>query len=292
MFLSRRLLECYRTLGYGFPHVLLCEIFVSFVFEKSLEHPSIPVSGLENKPSLSVTAPECGRKMSKPAVSVIIPAFNEEKNIDDVLTRLYKAAESNSLPYEIIVVDDGSTDKTKVLACRPEVIVLGNETNQGKGFALQRGFQHAQGDIIVTMDSDGSHDPEDIERLIVPLLNGADVVLGSRFLAGQGNDSTKKLHVFGNILINFLVLVMTGKYITDSQTGFRAYRKKVLQEIDITSEGYHVETELTVKTLRNDNVVEEVPIKINKRMNGCSHLNPLTDGFRIFKTIVKSSIIH
>jgi len=140
------------------------------------------------------------------------------------------------------------------------------------------------------MDSDGSHDPEDIERLIVPILNGADVVLGSRFAAGQGKNSTKRLHVFGNILINFLIRIMTRKYVTDSQTGFRAYRKKVLQEIDITSEGYHVETELTVKVLKNGNVLKEVPIKINKRMNGCSRLNPLTDGFQIFKTIVKSSM--
>jgi glycosyltransferase involved in cell wall biosynthesis len=225
----------------------------------------------------------------KPIISVVIPAFNEEKNIDDVLVRTYKAMESSSLPYEIILVDDGSSDRTGELACRHKVIVVRNERNEGKGVAFKRGFAHAQGDIVVTMDADGSHDPEDIPRLILPILKGASVVLGTRFGTGDGKDSTKKLHVFGNNLINLTIELMTGKRITDSQTGFRAFRRNVLEQIEITSSGYQVESELTVKSLRNGNIVEEVPIRIEKRKNGNSHVNPLTDGLRIFKAIVRSS---
>lgn len=226
----------------------------------------------------------------KPSVSVVIPAFNEEKNIDDVLVRTYKAMESCSLPYEIILVDDGSRDRTSELAYRHKVIVVQNERNEGKGVALKRGFVHAQGDIVVTMDADGSHDPEDIPRLILPILKGASVVLGTRFDTKDGKESTKRLHVLGNDLINLTILLVTGKRITDSQTGLRAFRRSILEQIEITSNGYQVESELTVKALRNGNIVEEVPIKIRKRMNGYSHVNPLTDGLRILKTIIRTGL--
>ena len=226
----------------------------------------------------------------KPSVSVVIPAFNEEKNIDDVLVRTYKAMESCSHPYEIILVDDGSCDRTGELACRHKVIVVRNERNEGKGFAFKRGFTHAQGDIVVTMDADGSHDPDDIPRLILPILKGANVVLGTRFDTRDGKQSTKKLHVLGNNLINLTILLITGKRVTDSQTGFRAFRRNVLEQIEITSSGYQVESELTMKALRNGNIVEEVPIKIMKRKNGNSHVNPLVDGLRIFRTIIRTGL--
>lgn len=226
----------------------------------------------------------------KPSVSVVIPAFNEEKNIDDVLVRTYKAMELCSLPYEIILVDDGSSDRTRELACRHKVTVVQNEANEGKGAAFKRGFVHAQGDIIVTMDADGSHDPDDISRLIVPILRGASVVLGTRFGTREGKESTRKLHVLGNDLINIAILLVTGKRVTDSQTGFRAFRRSVLEQIEITSSGYQVESELTVKALRNGNIVEEVPINIRKRTNGNSHVNPLTDGLRILKTVIRTGL--
>lgn len=229
-------------------------------------------------------------KILKPSVSVVIPAFNEEKNIDDVLVRTYKAMESFSLPYEIILVDDGSSDRTSELACRHKVIVIRSPKNEGKGFAFKRGFVHAQGDIVITMDADGSHDPEDIPRLVIPILKGASMVLGTRFGTIDGKESTKKLHLFGNDLINLTILLVTGKRITDSQTGFRAFRRSLLEQIEITSSGYQVESELTVKALGNGNIVEEVPIKVGRRKNGHSHVNPLSDGLRIFKTIIRTGL--
>jgi len=228
--------------------------------------------------------------MNNLTLSVVIPAYNEEKNIEGILVRTDKALQTLNFPYEIIVVDDGSSDKTRFLAERHKVTVISNGNNHGKGYALKRGLKDVRGELVITMDADGSHRPEDIKYLIEPLLNGADVVMGSRFTGKQGRDSTKKLHIFGNKLFNFLIRILTKQYITDSQTGFRAFKKKVLEEIEITCDGYAVETELTVKTLKNGFIVREEPITSEKRKDGCSHINPLRDGIRIFKTIIVASL--
>jgi len=227
--------------------------------------------------------------MDIPIVSVVIPAYNEEKTIDEILLRTYKTMETMGIPYEILMVDDGSSDRTRFLAERHKVTVLTNGTNTGKGHALRKGFKNATGNIIITIDADGSHKPEEIPKLLKPLLKGADIVAGSRFLGNREKDSVKKLHIVGNHLFNFFILLLTRKRITDSQTGFRAFTRKVIQEIEITSEGYEIETELTMKTLRNGYLIQEEPITCEKRKDGCSHLNPLRDGFKIFKNIIKAS---
>jgi len=225
------------------------------------------------------------------SLSVVIPAYNEEKNLEGILFRTEKALEALNMPYEVIVVDDGSTDKTRFLAERHKVTLISNVGNCGKGHALRRGFENARGELVIMMDADGSHKPEDIKCLIVPLLNGADIVMGSRFKGKREKDSTKKLHILGNKLFNLLIRILTKQYITDSQTGFRAFKRKVLEETEITCSGYTVETELTVKTLKNGFIVHEEPITFEKRNHGCSHLNPLWDGIKILKMIILTSIM-
>jgi len=229
-------------------------------------------------------------QMNTSIVSVVIPAYNEEENIGKILLRTNATLETIGVPYEIIVVDDGSIDETRFMAMKYKATVLSNGTNRGKGYALKKGIQNANGDILVTMDADGSHRPEEIPRLLVPLLNGADAVFGSRFMGQRGQDSTKKLHVLGNKLFNLLIAFLTGKRVTDSQTGFRAYKKKIVEEIEITSDGYEVETELTVKSLKNGYIIHEEPITFERRRDGSSHLSPLFDGIKIFKVIVRASI--
>jgi glycosyltransferase involved in cell wall biosynthesis len=227
--------------------------------------------------------------MPSTVVSVVIPAYNEEKTIGNVIEETIQIMDSLGLPYEIIVVDDGSTDRTKEEASRYKATVLSNGRNRGKGYALRKGFQHAQGDIIVTIDADGSHKPKEIPDLINPLFNGADTVAGSRFL-GDGRNHTSKLHILGNHLINMTIMVLTRKIITDSQTGLRAFKKEFLQKISLESYGYEIETEITVKSLKNGFKLKEVPVSCEKRRYSISKLRILSDGFKILKTILKSSI--
>jgi len=222
------------------------------------------------------------------AVSIIIPVFNEEKNIEEILLRTNAVMETLEVPYEIVVVDDGSTDKTRWLASRYKVKLLNNGTNQGKGYALRKGFRGASGDILITMDGDGSHRPEDIRELLAPLLHGADVVIGSRLIGKREKGSIKRLHILGNHLFNVLIMLLTRKRITDSQSGFRAYKKEVIDKIRIVSNGYDVETELTIKALKKGFVVREKPVTCEKRKAGYTKLSFASDGFKILKAILKT----
>jgi glycosyltransferase involved in cell wall biosynthesis len=225
--------------------------------------------------------------MQQLVVSVVIPAYNEEKTIGDVISETISSMDGLGLPYEIIVVDDGSTDNTKRIASRYKAMVLSNGRNRGKGYALRKGFLQAQGDIIVTMDADGAHRPKEISDLINPLFNGVDITAGSRFL-GHGKDSIKKLHKFGNFMFNFTITVLTGKRVTDSQSGFRAFKRGVLESFSLESLGYSIETELTVKGLKNGFVFQEMPITCKKRKYDVSKLRAFADGKKILKTILKS----
>jgi glycosyltransferase involved in cell wall biosynthesis len=193
-----------------------------------------------------------------------------------------------NLAYEIIVVDDGSTDTTKQVASTYNARVLSDGKNHGKGYSVRKAFQQAQGDIIVTIDADGEHKPEEIPKLINPLNNGTDVVAGSRFL-GNGKGFTTRLNVIGNKFLNFTITILTGKYITDSQTGFRAFKKAFIEQVNLESNGFEIEAEITVKSLRNGFKLEEVPVSCERREQGKSKIRIGFDSAKIFRTILKSS---
>jgi len=227
-----------------------------------------------------------------PLISVIIPAFNEERNIGSILERTHKALKKMEIPYEVIVVNDGSDDLTPWVAVRHGVTLINNNQNLGKGNALRLGFEQARGNFLVTMDADGSHQPEEIPNLLCPALDGdadVDVVIGSRFNDRMEDRATTKLHILGNKIFNAMILLLTGKYVTDSQSGFRVYKRDALKELTLSSSGYAIETEIAVKMLKNGFVIEEVPITCNRRNSGISKMRTLKDGFEIFKTILTAS---
>jgi glycosyltransferase involved in cell wall biosynthesis len=223
-------------------------------------------------------------------VSVIIPAYNEEKTIGNVIGETINVMDNRDLPYEIIVVDDGSTDKTGRIASQYKATLLTNKTNMGKGYCLRRGFQRANGDIIVTIDSDGEHQPKEIVDLLEPILNGIDLVAGSRFL-GESRNFTTRLNGIGNNLFNISIKLLTGTQITDSQSGFRAIKKEVLDAINLESDGYEIETEITVKSIMKGFRFQERPITCQRRRYSTSKIKILKDGTKIVKTIISSSII-
>jgi glycosyltransferase involved in cell wall biosynthesis len=227
--------------------------------------------------------------MHRSVISVIIPAYNEEKTIGNVISDTITVMDSLGTPYEIIVVDDGSIDSTRRIASRYKTIILSNGKNEGKGYALRKGFQHAQGDIIVTIDADGAHRPKEILDLTYPLFNGVDIVSGSRFLGNGRKNSTSTLNRLGNFLFNTMIMVLTGKRVSDSQTGFRAFKKEFLQKVILESCGYEIETEITVKGLKNGFTFQEKPISCERRKYSISKLKVLFDGAKILRTILKAN---
>jgi len=223
------------------------------------------------------------------AVSVIIPAYNEEKTIGNVISETILIMNNLLLPYEIIVVNDGSTDKTGQIAYKHKATVLSNEKNRGKGYSIRKALQHSQGNIIVTIDSDGEHKPKEIPDLINPLLEGADIVTGSRFMTNNTR-ATTRLNLIGNFVFNTTIFALTGKSITDSQTGFRAIRRNVLEKLNLESNGYEIETEITVKGLRNGYLFKERPITCERRQYNISKIQLIKDSIRIFKTILTARV--
>ena len=229
--------------------------------------------------------------MRDPLISVVVPAFNEEKNIGFVLKGVHRILENMGFLYEIIVVNDGSRDRTTEVAKEHNVFLISNDENVGKGGALMAGFLRAKGRCVVTMDADGSHQPQDIPHLIHPILDSDDVevAIGSRFMDGIGKNSTTRLHLIGNKIINALILFLTGRYVCDSQSGFRAFKRDALGKLALSSSRYEIESEITIKMLKNGFRIREVPIKCRERRSGETRINSFRDGFRILKTILKAT---
>jgi glycosyltransferase involved in cell wall biosynthesis len=222
-------------------------------------------------------------------VSIIVPAYEEEGTIGRVIEETMKVMDGMNVPYEIIIVDDGSRDRTRQIATEHKATVVSYGENQGKGYAVRRGIQQAQGKIIVTIDADGEHSPKEIPDLITPLFNGTDICAGSRFM-GRARETTTMLNRIGNFLFNLSIMTLTGRRITDSQTGFRASKKEVLEKLHLTSKGFEIESEITVKGLRNGFVFEEKPITVKRREYTVSKLRILHDGATIFRTILTANI--
>jgi glycosyltransferase involved in cell wall biosynthesis len=230
---------------------------------------------------------------NNPQISLIIPAYNEEKTIGRVLEQTCSVMEQFGHPFEIIAINDCSTDETElaIISSKCNPLIISNQRNRGKGYCIRKGVEQAKGSIIITLDSDGEHNPREIPLLLAPILEGVDIVAGSRFL-GTKREVTTKLNQIGNHLFNLAIMLLTGKRITDSQTGFRALKKHVFCELNLESDGYEIETEITVKSLLNGFSFKEVPINVTRREHSASKLRILPDSKKIFSTIFKSSVFE
>ena len=219
-------------------------------------------------------------------LSVIIPVYNEELTIGNIIDRTKTAMKQIGLKYEIIVVDDHSYDKSLEAAKRHGAKLYTLKEHLGKGYALRAGFAKAKGDVIVTIDSDGSHRPEELQRVLTPVLKDkTDLVIGSRYL-NQKNVAARKLNAFGVKIFNFLIQLLTGTAVTDSQSGYRAMKRQILNTQRLKSGGYEIESEMLVKTAKEGFRVAEVPISFEQRTYGRSGVDPMVDGTKILLSIV------
>jgi glycosyltransferase involved in cell wall biosynthesis len=223
-------------------------------------------------------------------LSIIIPVYNEELTIGNIIDRTEKVIERTGLTFEIIVVDDCSNDKSLEAVKRRNTKNFTFKRHLGKGYALRAGFTHAKGNIIVTIDSDGSHKPEELPRLLAPVLeNKADLVIGSRYM-NHKKVTAKKLNAFGVKFFNHIIELLVGVTITDSQSGFRAMKTDVLKSQKLKSGEYEIESEMLIKTIKQNFRVTEVPISFEQRTYGTSGINPIFDGVKILISIVLSSM--
>lgn len=201
-----------------------------------------------------------------PLISIVVPAFNESATIETLIGRLQKSLVG--LQYEIVIVDDCSTDGTsdvvRKLSGGP-IRSFSHSRNQGKGAALQTGFAQAAGEIVVIQDADLEYDPKDIPSLVQPILEGhADVVYGSRF-RGQAQRVHMFWHQLANNLLTWFSNMMNNLNLSDMETGYKAFRKSVLERIQIREKRFGVEPEMTAKVARLKVRIYEVPISYHGR---------------------------
>jgi len=216
-----------------------------------------------------------------------IPAFNEEKNIGSIVAKLKKKYD------HVIVCDDGSSDMTDIIASSLGAHIVKHEKNLGYGSAIKTIFNAARkidGDVLVTFDADGQHQISEIDSVLKPIIeNKADIVIGSRFL-GKTKD-LPKYRKFGIKTITKLTNVTTGSNITDSQSGFRAYTKKVLEEISPTESGMGISTEILIKASTKGLRITEVPITISYDDNAHSQ-EPISHGTSVIMSTIKHVAIE
>lgn len=220
-------------------------------------------------------------------LSIVIPAFNEQDTIYEILGRVA------SLPIrkEIIVVNDHSTDATRsrldALNHLGELKIVNKPKNEGKGAALRTGFEHATGDVVVVQDADLEYDPRDILGLLKPILEDeADVVYGSRFLENKEQDPSW-IHRFGNQVLTVASNCFTGLKLTDMETCYKVFRREILQGIEIKQNRFGFEPEITAKLARRKVRFRELPISYHSRGYEEGKKIGLRDAFNAFYCIVR-----
>ena len=221
-------------------------------------------------------------------ITIGIPAYNEEKNIAGIISKLKKYTDS------IIVCDDGSSDLTGDISEQLGAIVIKHSKNRGYGAAINSLFLKAkelESDVFLTLDADGQHRVEDIPIVTDPIIkNEVDLVIGSRFLDTKSEEMPNYRKVGIKIITKITNLSIKEK-LTDSQSGFRAYSRKALQEITPTDDGMGVSTEILIKASNLELKVAEVPIKVNYNGDTSTH-DPVSHGTSVILSTIKFTSIH
>jgi glycosyltransferase involved in cell wall biosynthesis len=223
-------------------------------------------------------------------ISILIPVYNEAKTILEIIRRV-QAVETAKEILEILVIDDGSTDGTREVLedidGKGNVRVILHEHNQGKGAAVRTGFREAVGDLILIQDADLEYDPRDYEMLLKPIREDiADVVYGSRFLGGP-----RRPILFWNMVANKILTLITNvlynNILTDMETGYKVFRREIIQSIPLHANRFDIEPEVTAKLLKRKVRIFEVPITFNPRDYADGKKIKAKDAFQAVWTLFK-----
>jgi len=218
-------------------------------------------------------------------LSIIIPAYNEESTIGNVLDLVEGVSLPEGIEKEVLVVNDGSTDSTpRILKQRKGIVLIDNARNRGKGHAIRAGIKHSTGDVMVIQDADVEYDPREIPILLESILEGDDVVYGSRFLGSIRGMS--RTHLIGNKIISLSTSVLYGSRVTDTETCYKMMRKGILDGMNLSSDGFDIETELTAKILKRGHPIREIPISYQGRQKDKKKIG-YKDGFRAVWSLLK-----
>lgn len=235
--------------------------------------------------TLNLEDSDSGRRSAnqQPLVTVVIPALNEASNLPHVLPRI------PSWVHEVLLVDGNSTDNTVEVAHRlvPEIQII-YQGVRGKGAALRAGFQAATGDIVITLDADGSMDPGEIPAFVGALLAGADYVKGSRFLQGGGTADMGAFRKLGNAALKLIVRFLFGAKFSDLCYGYNAFWRDILPRLRLDADGFEIEALMHVRAVLSGLHIAEVPSFEARRLYGESHLRAIPDGWRVLKTIMSA----
>ena len=219
-------------------------------------------------------------------VVAIIPAYNEEKALADVIGKTLENVD------EVIVVDDGSSDKTSEVAIEAGARVIRHSVNLGKGEALKSGFKAIGDDsIIITIDGDGQHNPSEIPDLVRPIVeDGADLVNGSRYMNGP-EENTPAYRRVGQKVLDIATNISAGTKVTDSQSGFRAFSPQSKNVFRFKDTGFGIESEMLVDASEAGLKIVEVPITVRYDLDG-STKDPITHGVGVLFNIAKDKVLR
>ena len=231
-------------------------------------------------------------------ISVIVPCFNEEKTISNLVGKVLKAL--IDMKKQIVIVDDCSTDNTfKILqelsALDKSIIIESHSYNQGKGAAIRTALLSVTGDIVIIQDADLEYNPSEFPKLLKPILDGdADVVYGSRFKSGDAARVIYFWHRLGNLILTFLSNMFTNLNLTDMETCYKVFRKEVLNQINIVENRFGFEPEITAKIskIRPRLRIYEVGISYYGRTYDEGKKITYKDGFRAIYAIIKYNLFY
>jgi glycosyltransferase involved in cell wall biosynthesis len=230
-------------------------------------------------------------------VSIVIPAYNEERTIADVIDAVLvvdlNGPLGREIVKEIIVVDDGSSDATRSILSRLNgtngIRVMLHERNQGKGGALRTGFSAVTGDIVIIQDADMEYDPSEYPNLLEPIVQGrADVVYGSRLSGGRPQRVYMFWHLVGNRFLTLLTNILYNSTLTDMETGYKVFRREVVDRFRLRENDFRIEPEMTAQVLRDSSLrVYELPISYYGRTYDEGKKITWRDGIKAIVTLLR-----